>query len=199
MTHHFRYHNTNCFFIGNLKSERLIAFDAGWPCTLYEYQRRMKEVGLRFADIQIAMVSHFHMDHAGLIGGFQEAGIQCFAFPGQKATIVAMEKTILKSPEYNTYTRIQTASLVETGFTDFNAMLSRLGFSGMVIPTPGHSDDSVSFITGGKEALIGDLPPLGQVMPDDLASNGSWDAIRKSGAVEIYPSHAGFFRIQRSQ
>jgi hypothetical protein len=43
-----------------------------------------------------------------------------------------------------------------------------------------------------KEALIGDLPPLGQVMPDDLASIGSWDAIRKSGAVKIFPGHAGF-------
>ena len=80
----------------------------GWPCTLYEYQRCMKEIGLRFTDIQIAVVSHFHMDHAGLVGEF---------------------------------------------------------------------------------------PPLGQVMPDDLVSIGSWDAIRKSGAVKICPSHAGFFEI----
>ena len=195
MTHHFRYHNTNCFFIQNLKSERLIAFDAGWPCTLYEYQRRMKEVGLRFADIQIAVVSHFHMDHAGLIGEFQEAGIQCFAFPGQKATIEAMEKTILKSPEYNKYTRIQMAALAETGIDEFNEMLSGLAFPGMVIPTPGHSADSVTFITEQNDALIGDLPPLGQVMPDDLVSIGSWDAIRKSGAVKICPGHAGFFEI----
>jgi endoribonuclease LACTB2 len=195
MVHHFRYHNTNCFFIRNSKSDRLIAFDAGWPCTLYEYQRYMKTIGLMFADIQIAIVSHFHMDHAGLVGEFQDSGIRCHAFPGQKETIKMMEGIILKSPEYKNYKKIQATKLLETGFAEFNEMLSQMAFPGAVIPTPGHSADSVTFLTDEKEALIGDLPPLNQVMPDDLASTESWDTIIKSGAAKIYPSHAGFFEL----
>jgi len=57
-----------------------MAFDAGWPGTLYEYGRMMKTVGLQFENLSWAVISHMHMDHAGLLGDFLSAGIVCFVF-----------------------------------------------------------------------------------------------------------------------
>ena len=75
------------------------------------------------------------------------------------------------------------------------AFLSSIGIAGEVIRTPGHSDDSVSLVTDAREALIGDLYPLPQVMDDDEASLGSWAAIRALGARHIFPSHAEPFEL----
>jgi glyoxylase-like metal-dependent hydrolase (beta-lactamase superfamily II) len=71
----FRYHNTNCFFIRNIDNDNFMAFDAGWPCTLYEYQRNMKQIGIRFKNIKWAIISHFHLDHAGLISEFIDSNL----------------------------------------------------------------------------------------------------------------------------
>ena len=104
---YFRYHNTNCFFLECSKNN-LIAFDAGWPCTLYEYRRCLKVIGLDFKDIKIAAISHMHMDHAGLIGEFINAKIDCLILEEQAEIIDEMERIILKSPEYKGYQQIDT-------------------------------------------------------------------------------------------
>src|SRR5512135_2292979 len=88
---YFRYRSTNCYFIESA-SGGLLAFDAGWPCSLGEYRRSMKAIGLRLEDVRWAMVSHMHMDHAGLIGEFLERGIECFAFELQREAVDEMER-----------------------------------------------------------------------------------------------------------
>jgi glyoxylase-like metal-dependent hydrolase (beta-lactamase superfamily II) len=191
---YLRYRSTNCFFIEGRDGE-LLAFDAGWPCSLYEYRRAMKAIGLRFEDIRLALVSHMHMDHAGLLGEFLAAGIECFAFEGQREAIAEMERVIMKNAEYRAYRRIDGARLRDATISGFSGLLEKEGFPGEVIATRGHSPDSVSFLTDRGEALIGDLPPIDQVMDEDFASKESWAAIRARGATRIFPSHAAAFEL----
>jgi endoribonuclease LACTB2 len=191
---YMRYRNTNCFFIES-RSGALLAFDAGWPCSLNEYRRTMKAIGLRFEDLRWAIVSHMHMDHAGLLGEFLATGIECYAFEGQREAIGEMERVIMKNGEYRAYRRIDEGRLRSATFSAFAATLEESGIPGEAIATRGHSPDSVSFLTREGEALVGDLPPLDQIMDGDLASKESWAAIMAKGATRIFPSHAGIFEI----
>jgi endoribonuclease LACTB2 len=191
---YMRYRNTNCFFVES-RSGALLAFDAGWPCSLNEYQRTMKTIGLRFEELRWAIVSHMHMDHAGLLGEFLASGIECFAFEGQREAIGEMERVIMKNAEYRAYRRIDEAGLRAVTIAEFAGELGKNGIPGEVISTRGHSPDSVSFLTREGEALVGDLPPIDQVMDDDLASRESWALIKEKGATRIFPSHAALFEI----
>ncbi len=90
----FRYQNTSCYLLPAADGKSILAFDAGWPSSLHEYARSLKAVNQRFEQIRWAMVSHFHLDHAGLIRDFQDAGIQCLLFENQGGGIEDMERII---------------------------------------------------------------------------------------------------------
>ena len=69
----FTYSHTHCYLLRSNDREKLLAFDAGWPCSLLEYARGVKAAGYRFDCIRWAIISHFHLDHAGLVRDFQDA------------------------------------------------------------------------------------------------------------------------------
>ena len=97
----FSYQNTRCYLLPAADGKSLFAFDAEWPCSLHGYARAMKATGNRFEQIKWMMVAHFHLDHAGLVRDFQDAGIVCLLFENQSGGIDAMERTImLKYKEY---------------------------------------------------------------------------------------------------
>jgi len=196
MFKYFRYHNTNCYFLESSIDKSLLAIDAGWPCTLYEYQRTLKTIRYSFKNIKWAIVTHFHMDHAGLVGEFINEGITCYAFENQTFNdIDEMERTILKNKEYSTYQKIDRNRLKTMSINEFNNELKVLGISGELIITKGHSSDSITFITNDHEAIIGDLAPINQIMENDIVSIENWNEIKHRGMKRIYPSHAEIFDI----
>jgi len=196
MVKHFRYHNTNCYFLESSIDNSLLAIDAGWPCTLYEYQRALKTIGYSFKNIKWAIVTHFHMDHAGLIGEFIKEGITCYAFENQKFNnVTEMERVILKNKEYAAYQKIDMDKLNTMSINVFNNEIKTLGIDGEAIITQGHSPDSITFITKNHEAIIGDLAPINQIMENDKESLENWNSIKQKGGKTIYPSHANIFEI----
>jgi len=196
MVKYFRYHNTNCFFLESSIDKSLLAIDAGWPCTLYEYQRALKTIGYSFKNIKWAIVTHFHMDHAGLIGEFIKEGIYCYTFENQTFNdIDEMERVILKNKEYSAYQKIDRNGLKTTSISEFNNEFKTLGINGEVIITKGHSSDSITLITNDHEAIIGDLAPINQIMENDIVSIENWNEIKHRGMKITYPSHAEIFDI----
>lgn len=193
MLHVLRYHNTNCFFVASTQNNKLLAIDAGWPLTLHEYQREMKKIGLKYQDIAWAIVTHFHMDHAGLITDFIASGITCLVFETQMHAIDAMEKTIWKNSK--DYQAIDKSRLTQLRIADSRAFLRKIGIHGEILRTEGHSPDSISFLSDEREVVIGDLYPLELVMPDDDKSNASWELILEKGGKTIFPSHAPSFTV----
>jgi len=188
-----RYHSTNCFFVESTLDKQLLAIDAGWACTLNEYQREMKKIGLRYQDIAWAIVTHFHMDHAGLITDMVADGITCIVFENQMQAIDAMEKTIWKNlPDYKA---IDKTRLSQLRIADSREFFHQIGVHGEILCTDGHSPDSISFLSDEQQVVIGDLYPLEFVMPDDEKSNASWELILEKGGKMIYPSHAPSFRL----
>lgn len=192
----FRYHSTNCFFIP-CASGKVLAFDAGWPCTLYEYSRMMKTIGLHLEEMAGVIISHMHMDHAGLLGEFQHLGVPIFLTHEQVQGIDSMEHIILKNKEYESYKSIDKQTILQGDLKEINTFCQQLGAGGQVLSTPGHSPDSLSFLTDLGEALIGDLSPRDQLMPEDTLSWESWNLLERSGARMAYPSHAGIMTLTR--
>ena len=131
---YFRYHNTNCYFLTG-KSGKLMAFDAGWPCTLYEYGRMMKTIGLRYESVAWAVVSHMHMDHAGLLSEFLNSGIECFVFDDQFETIDGMERIILKNKEYQSYKKIDKEKVNRISIESFNEVCKQIEVHGEAVKT----------------------------------------------------------------
>jgi glyoxylase-like metal-dependent hydrolase (beta-lactamase superfamily II) len=172
---------------------KLLAIDAGWPCTLNEYRHEMKKIGLNYQDISWAIVTHFHMDHAGLVTDFVADGVQCIVFENQMQAIDSMEKTIWKN--YNSYKAIDKSKLMTWRISDSRDSLRKIGISGEVLRTDGHSPDSISFLSDQREVIIGDLYPIELVMPDDEKSNKSWELILEKGGEKIFPSHANVFML----
>lgn len=167
---------------------KLLAIDAGWPCTLYEYYRELKTIGYSHDRIAWAVVTHFHMDHAGLVSAFIDEGITCYVFEHQQESIDAMEKIILKN--HKEYRTIDKRRLVSVNAEDSKELFASLGIHGTVIATPGHSPDSISFISDEHEVIIGDLAPVNVILPDDVNNLACWELIRSTGGKQIYPSHA---------
>ncbi len=172
-----------------------MAFDAGWPCTLYEYCRMMKTIGLRYESVAWAVVSHMHMDHAGLLSEFLNSGIECFVFGDQFETIDGMERIILKNKEYQSYKKIDKEKVNRISIESFNEVCKQIEVHGEAVKTPGHSRDSITFISKNYEALIGDLHPKSQIMADDSESLASWALIESRGAKRFFPSHAEVFEL----
>ncbi len=182
---YFRYHNTNCCFAKSDNSDKLLAIDAGWPNTLHEYAKCLKQIGFRLDQISWAIVTHFHMDHAGLISKFLDRGITCYVFEQQIGFISQMEKTILKNDKK--YKLIDQNKLSQTKMAEFKKILQSIGIDGEVISTTCHSPDSITFIMN-QEAMIGDMSP--QYMPDDERCTQNWQLLKEKGIEMIYPSHA---------
>ena len=192
---YFRYHNTNCFFIDSTGSCGLLAFDAGWPCTFYEYQRELKKVGCIFEQVKWAIVSHFHMDHAGLISEFLNNNVSCFVTEEQFNEIDNMERLIQNNMSYKDYPRIDKKRLEVLNVNEMSIFLNKKGIHGEIVQTQGHSIDSISLITESREAFIGDLDPVEQIMPNDIVKKESWNLLLSKGIRKAYPSHASIIEI----
>jgi hypothetical protein len=70
------------------------------------------------------------------------------------------------------------------------AGLERMGIAGEVVPTPGHSDDSVSLLLDDGSAFTGDLTPPELTGPDNADVIAmSWRRLSERGAALVYPGH----------
>ena len=191
---YFRYRNTYCFFVKSKHNDSYLAIDAGWPCTLREYQRSLKGIGIGFTSIKSCIVTHFHMDHAGLLGEFLDNGIECYLIGRQcEKNIESMEKTIKKN--YSEYREIDTSKIRKVSIDEINKQLEKDGFGGEVTITDGHSPDSISYITEEQEAVVGDLAPIDQIM-DDKKTEESWAVLRRKNVRKVYFSHAGVSELK---
>ena len=69
-------------------------------------------------------------------------------------------------------------------------MLAEIGLAGEILPTPGHSDDSVSVLLDDGAVFTGDLPAESMATESELPQvAASWRLLRERGARRWYPAH----------
>jgi glyoxylase-like metal-dependent hydrolase (beta-lactamase superfamily II) len=85
----------------------------------------------------------------------------------------------------NPYLEITLTDNFHLSFKDSREFLLRLGIGGEIIPTPGHSDDSISLILDGGIAFTGDLPDVAWAEDPMHQVEQSWQKLRASNVKMI--------------
>jgi glyoxylase-like metal-dependent hydrolase (beta-lactamase superfamily II) len=186
-----RYQSTNCYFIDTGRG--LLAFDAGWPNTYREYKDCLKEQGYLVKNIKWLIVSHFHIDHAGLAGILSEHGVTFVVFRNQVDAIQEMESLIERKKM--TYHKLDLSQVHIMEIGDSRKWLESIGIRGEVLHTNGHGEQSISLILDDGDAFIGDLAPENMIGDDDWKSKNSWDLLKSKGARQIRPAHANEYSM----
>ncbi len=185
------YRSTNYYVLIDTRPRLL--FDAGWPGSLGAMQQSARRMGVRLEDIPFQLVSHYHMDHAGLAEELKRLGVRLVVLDTQVAAIPHMRDHI--KPEDH-YTEISFDNNTVITEAESGKFLESIGIQGEIISTPGHSEDSVTLVLDEGIAFTGDLTYLPFVPddPTDLARQ-SWEKIRAKGVTTVYPAHGPVYPL----
>jgi ribonuclease/clavin/mitogillin len=180
------YDSTNYYLLETVEAKLLV--DSGWPGTLPKLAAALKRKGIALDEIKHLLVTHFHPDHAGLTQELKNRGAQLILLEGQTDNIAPLEE--LYKAKKLVYAPIQKEGNIQLCFSDSRRFLSTLGIEGEIIPTPGHSPDSITLILDDGFAFTGDLHSPEMVPEEQLAATQtSWDRIRQHKIKRIFPGH----------
>jgi ribonuclease/clavin/mitogillin len=161
--------------------------DLGWPGTLKTLRAQFARMGVPIGELRHGLATHYHMDHAGLAEELKGLGMRLWVLESQVAAISLMKRHIKPRDEYVEITAHGNAMI---GFAESRSRLADIGLAGEIVPTPGHSDDSVSLILDDGSAFTGDLTPLSLASPENEETlAASWQRLRDLGMRAIYPGH----------
>jgi ribonuclease/clavin/mitogillin len=179
------YRSTN-YWVVSAGTSRLLV-DLGYPGTMAQMLANLKRMDVPLRDIRYALATHYHIDHAGLAQDLKQSGVPLLVLETQARAIPLM-KQWTKPQDH--YLDITLHDNVPVGFAESRRLLEGIGIAGEIIPTPGHSDDSVSLLLDDGSAFTGDLTLPALAAPEQAAEvAASWQRLRKHGATRIYPGH----------
>lgn len=179
------YRSTN-YWVVTVGAARLLV-DLGWPGSLGQMLANLKRKDVPLAEIRYALATHYHIDHAGLAQELKLAGVPLLVMDVQQHAIPLMKRWTKPQDHYVDIT-LDGSSILTCA--ESRAALARIGIPGEILPTPGHSDDSVSLLLDDGSAFTGDLTPPAYISLEDVAMvDASWRLLRERGATRIYPGH----------
>jgi glyoxylase-like metal-dependent hydrolase (beta-lactamase superfamily II) len=179
------YRSTNYWVISAGRSRLLV--DLGWPGTMGQMRANLKRMDLPLAEIRCALATHYHIDHAGLGQELKEAGVPLLVLDVQLPAIPLMKR---HTKPQDHYLEITLDGNVTTSFAQSRSLLAQIGIPGEILPTPGHSKDSVSLLLDDGSAFTGDLThPSFIGLEDPSTVLASWRLLRDKGAARVYPGH----------
>lgn len=174
------------YWVVSAGTARLLV-DLGWPGTMGRMRAGLARMDVPLEEIRYALATHYHIDYAGLAQELKQAGVPLLVLDVQVAAIPLMKAHI--KPQ-DPFVEITTHDNVTLTCAESRALLARIGIPGEIVPTPGHSDDSVSLLLDNGAAFTGDLTPPGRVGAEDPAVvAASWRRLRERGATRVYPGH----------
>lgn len=187
------YEYTNCYLIKS--SLGWIMIDTDWPDTLPQLLQLLKLQDIKISDINYLLVTHFHPDHAGLVQNLKDYGIRLVLHENQVPYIDKLNAFFKKNPKYKYKEIVGEDNIIVTSI-ESRKFLQNVGIDGELIPTPGHSDDSISLIIDEYCAFTGDLPEFTLVKAyENQTLNESWKLIQNYNVRKIYPAHGNSYSI----
>jgi hydroxyacylglutathione hydrolase len=162
-------------------------------------------------DIQLIVITHVHFDHVGALKALKTR-CRCLVAVHAKEASALSHGAVVFPPGTNLLGKMASllGSTVGKTFMKYPPVkpdilvseemsLSPFGVSGKIIPTPGHTANSLSVLLPSGEAFVGDLAAnylpgnLGPIFPP-FAENveallQSWENLLKAGARIICPGH----------
>jgi len=176
------------------------------------FQRKVKALGLAVEDIDLIILSHVHHDHVGITKWVKEISGAPVMVHEKEIQILELGQTPIPKGTRtlgkvlhklgNIFNFIFSYKPVKADIliTDFLSLVD-FGFSATVVPTPGHTEGSISVLFGTGECFVGDscfnifnkkdvFPIFANDVPQLLRS---WLTLINSEAVTIYPGHGKSF------
>lgn len=158
--HHLSLPKSNAFL---LMGNRPILIDSGSPGDLPALERELQKAGVRLGEIELLVLTHAHFDHVGNAAAIRKhsgckiaahEAEQAFLENGKNAVIVPYNfMAKLMNPFLNIpFAATEVDIVVKDSFD-----LKPYGADAQIISTPGHTPGSISVITAGGEAVVGDL------------------------------------------
>ena len=179
------YRSTN-YWVVSASASRLLV-DLGFPGTMGMMRASLRRMSVPIEEIRYGLATHYHIDHAGAAQELKLAGVQLLVMESQ-VTAIPLMKTWTKPRDH--YLDITRHDNTTVSFAESRALLGQLGIPGEILPTPGHSDDSVSLLLDDGSAFTGDLTHPALVGEDAAnAASESWRLLRDHGASRVYPGH----------
>ena len=186
--HELRYSNTNTYLIRGEKGSLL--FDTGWAGTFPAFCRAMGEIRVPVQDIDYILISHFHPDHMGIAQEIADLGPIIAAADLQREFIHAADGVFLKERRVS-FSPIREEEVLFFKTEESRDFLMRLGIRGEILPSPGHSEDSISLSLDTGELLVGDLNPLYELEAhrgDEIWA--TWQKLLARKPRTVYYGHA---------
>ena len=179
------YRSTNFWVVSAGRSRLLV--DLGWPGSMGQMRANLRRMDVPIEEIRYGLATHYHIDHAGLAQELKRAGVPLLVIDIQVDAIPLMKQWT--KPQDN-YTEITANGNVVIACAESRSVLSRIGIPGEILPTPGHSNDSVSLLLDDGSVFTGDLThPALATEESTAAVSQSWRMLRERGATRIYPGH----------
>jgi ribonuclease/clavin/mitogillin len=179
------YFSTNYWVISVGRSRLLI--DLGYPGTMGTMRKRLNQMDIPLEEIRYALATHYHIDHAGLAQELKLAGVSLLVLDVQVLAIPLMKQ--FTKPQ-DRYVDISLDGNVIIASAESRALLARVGVPGEILPTTGHSDDSVSLLLDDGSVFTGDLTPYELAWGEAAETvKSSWRLLKEKGATTIYPGH----------
>ena len=185
------YRSTNYWVVSAGRNRLLV--DLGWPGRAAALLANLERMGVPLAELRYGLATHYHIDHAGAAQDLKLRGVPLLVMQEQVHAIPLMKHSV--KPVDN-YTEITTHDNVVISSAESRSFLRRLGMEGEILPTPGHSDDSVTLVLDVGCAFTGDLTMermVGQENPEVVMR--SWQLLRDRHVTTIYPGHGAPYSL----
>jgi glyoxylase-like metal-dependent hydrolase (beta-lactamase superfamily II) len=185
------YKSVNCYALEAGGGYLLI--DVGMPGTFWELVSVLRRKSVPLERIRCLVVTHFHPDHCGIAQELKNAGVTLLLGDMQERHLGEANRVLAKFAAYLPISDTGNA-IVATGRRA--AWKATTGMDGVLLHTPGHSDDSVSVVIDGVGAFVGDLRPSEAYTGQAAAvAAESWQNIRAAGARKAFPAHGPAFDL----
>ena len=197
-----------------VRDEGTILVDTGLPGSEGIVLSALREHGVKPCDLRLILITHGHADHAGsaaalkqetgalVAAGHHEVGRLRTGISGKlKATSLAgrIFGVICGRELFSRYPPVEPDILIDSKYD-----LLVHGVHGSVIPTPGHTEGSVSVLLESGDAIVGDLisasllfgSPAVPYFADDLYTwSRSIHSVLERSQGRIYTGHGGPFDV----
>jgi len=158
--HVLRVNTTNIGVLQNDEGGAML-IDIGLEGAFEEAQVLLEEVGIDVDDIELALLTHAHGDHAGDAPNLQAAGIEVWIHEGDEerltqgingdTEVYGLEAAVLEPFVTGPYPATVPDHVVTGAFSRLEA------YDADVLLSEGHTEGSVSVVAGGEVAFVGDL------------------------------------------
>lgn len=195
-----------------------IMVDAGNSRKAKRFMRFLRTKEILPSDIKLIIITHVHYDHVHSLKAIKEF-CKCPVLVHEAESELLRRGKVVVPP--GTYLIGKISSRLARALSPLVSLpqvepdllisdetsLAEYGVDGKIIPTPGHTDGSLSVFLASGEAFVGDLAinhlpfNFGSIFPP-FASDvekllSSWQKLLDYGATVIYPGHGKAFAANR--